>query len=179
MSISYFCFRKLWLFAFQYPPQYHFLGDEFPPFLYILGLTTSFCVCLVGGFCFILVLCWLCWAFLAALRLFVENQTFSSCSEQAALEHVGSVVAVHGVSNWGVQLRCPVTRGILVPWPGIESAPPAVEGRFLTTGPPGKSLTISLMPQKPVITWQITVDVGGLSSSVQAAITHYYGLESL
>ena len=30
--------------------------------------------------------------------------------------------------------------GILVPQPGIKPASPALEGRFLTTGPPGKSL---------------------------------------
>ena len=30
--------------------------------------------------------------------------------------------------------------GTLVPWPGIESLPPALEGGILTTGPPGKSL---------------------------------------
>ena len=29
--------------------------------------------------------------------------------------------------------------GILVPRPGTEPAPPAVEGEVLTTGPPGKS----------------------------------------
>ena len=30
--------------------------------------------------------------------------------------------------------------GILVPWPKIEPIPPALEGGFLTTGPPGRSL---------------------------------------
>ena len=30
--------------------------------------------------------------------------------------------------------------GILAPPPGIEPAPPALEGKVLTTGPPGKSL---------------------------------------
>ena len=29
--------------------------------------------------------------------------------------------------------------GILAPRPGIEPAPPALEGEVLTTGPPGKS----------------------------------------
>ena len=29
--------------------------------------------------------------------------------------------------------------GILAPWPGIEPAPPALESKVLTTGPPGKS----------------------------------------
>ena len=30
-------------------------------------------------------------------------------------------------------------RGISAPQPGIEPAPPALEGKVLTTGPPGKS----------------------------------------
>ena len=34
-----------------------------------------------------------------------------------------------------------MAHGILVPWPGIEPVSPALQGRFLTTGPPGKSLT--------------------------------------
>ena len=33
--------------------------------------------------------------------------------------------------------------GILAPRPGIEPAPPALEGKVLTTGPPGKSLDCS------------------------------------
>ena len=31
--------------------------------------------------------------------------------------------------------------GVLVPWPGVEPTSPALQGRFLTTGPPGKSLS--------------------------------------
>ena len=34
--------------------------------------------------------------------------------------------------------------GILAPRPGIEPAPPALEGKVLTTGPPGKSLCFLL-----------------------------------
>ena len=37
-------------------------------------------------------------------------------------------------------LSCPEACGILVPWPGIELTHPALEGEFLSTGPPGKSL---------------------------------------
>ena len=47
--------------------------------------------------------------------------------------HVGSIVAAH-------RLSCSVARGILVPHPGIEPMSHALQGRFLTTGPPGKSL---------------------------------------
>ena len=32
--------------------------------------------------------------------------------------------------------------GILTSWPGIEPTPPALEGKVLTTGPPGKSLDV-------------------------------------
>ena len=35
---------------------------------------------------------------------------------------------------------CPMAHGILVPWAGIEPASPALEGGFLTTGPPRKSV---------------------------------------
>ena len=48
------------------------------------------------------------------------------CGERASL------VVVRGLS-------CPTARGILVPRPGIEPASPVLEGRFFTTGPPGKS----------------------------------------
>ena len=52
--------------------------------------------------------------------------SFSSCGARA-LEHVGLVAPQH------------VVCGILASRPGIEPASPALEGRFLTTGPPGKS----------------------------------------
>ena len=35
---------------------------------------------------------------------------------------------------------------ILVPWPGTETAPPALEGEVLTAGPPGKSQTYHHSP---------------------------------
>ena len=47
------------------------------------------------------------------------------------LELGGSVVVV--------RLSCPESCETLVPWPGIKSMSRALEGRFSTTGPPGKS----------------------------------------
>ena len=44
----------------------------------------------------------------------------------------------------GYRLSCPSTCGLLVPGPGIKPASPALEGRFLTTGPPGKSLRFGI-----------------------------------
>ena len=43
---------------------------------------------------------------------------------------------------WQLQhISCSEARGILVPRQGIEPASLALQGRFLTTGPPGMSLT--------------------------------------
>ena len=49
------------------------------------------------------------------------------------LQHTGFFTVARGLGR-------PAARGILVPLPGIELAPPALAGRFLTTGPPGKFL---------------------------------------
>ena len=46
--------------------------------------------------------------------------------------HVGAVVVAR-------KLSCPAACGILIPQPEIEPAPTALQGGFLTTGPPGKS----------------------------------------
>ena len=37
------------------------------------------------------------------------------------------------------RLSCPAACGILLTLPGIEHVSPALQGRFLTTVPPGKS----------------------------------------
>ena len=59
----------------------------------------------------------------------------SSCGTQAQyLWCAGSVLVA-------CRLSCSVACGILVPWPGIEPAYAALQGGFLITGPPGKSLT--------------------------------------
>ena len=61
----------------------------------------------------------------------LQRVVFFSCGARA-VECVGSVVVSHGLS-------CPAACGILVTWPGMEPGSPASEGRFSTTGPPGKS----------------------------------------
>ena len=50
-----------------------------------------------------------------------------------SLQSMGSVVEAHGHGCWMAYV-------ILVARPGIEPAHPVLEGRCLTTGPPGKSL---------------------------------------
>ena len=82
---------------------------------------------------------WLHWALVAARGIFTVACGLFVCSARASLvaarglQSVGSVVVAHG-------LRCPEACGILVPQPGIERMSPALEGRFSTTGSPGKSL---------------------------------------
>ena len=63
------------------------------------------------------------WASLVVQSLLLWSPGFPSYTVLA------SPVATHGFS-------CPTECGILVPWLGIELASPALEGRFLTTGPP-------------------------------------------
>ena len=51
----------------------------------------------------------------------------------------GSQLWFAGLVVVAFRLSCSVACGILVLWPGIESASPALVGGFLTTGPPGES----------------------------------------
>ena len=54
---------------------------------------------------------------------------------------MSSVVAAHRLTS------CPVACGIFL-GPGIEAIYPTLAGRFLTTGPPGKSNFVSLSSQQ-------------------------------
>ena len=62
------------------------------------------------------------------------------------LWHTGSAVVTHGLQSTQTSvavtrgLSCSVVCGILVPRPEIEPTSPALQGVFLATGPPGKSL---------------------------------------
>ena len=66
---------------------------------------------------------------------------------RSELQHAGSLLhhmsLSQGIPSCGSRasrLSCFKACGILVPQPGIEPVSPALPGRFLTTGPPGKSL---------------------------------------
>ena len=66
----------------------------------------------------------------------------SSCGTSVSL--LISLLVMHGFcscSAWNYQNVAPQNVGLLIPWPGIEPASPALEGGFLTTGPLGKSLS--------------------------------------
>ena len=55
-----------------------------------------------------------------------------------------------GLSSCPVpMLGCSQAYGILAPQPGIEPTSTALEGRFLTTGPPGKSYPLFHLESKP------------------------------
>ena len=75
---------------------------------------------------------WLHRVLAAALR--IPSWQLEDFSLVVALtpERVGSVVVLNGLS-------CHEACRILVPLPGIKPASPALEGRGLTNGPPGKS----------------------------------------
>ena len=97
------------------------------PLFPALFLSISLCWRL---FCFFKYLCiWLHQVLVAALHwLFIAALWhLSSCSGRA------SVVAV-------CELSCPVACRILAPQPGVEPISSALEGIFLTTGPPERSL---------------------------------------
>ena len=69
---------------------------------------------------------WLHRVLVVALEIF--------CCSGWVLDHMGFVVVACGLSY-------PVAFGTLVPQPGIEPTASALKGRFLTSGPPGNSLT--------------------------------------
>ena len=98
-----------------------------------------------SSLCLLFFIFWLFWVFVVVCRLSLVAVSWvtlvsvrgllvavASLVAEHRLYSVGSVVAVH-------RLSCPEARGILVPRPGIEPMSPALEGRFLTTEPPGKS----------------------------------------
>ena len=95
-------------------------------FLWVGRLTTFFYTSL-----------WLHWVLVVTCAL--------HCRVQAP-ECAGSKVVV-------LEHICSVTCGILVPWPGIKPKSLALQGRFLTTGPPGKSQDSLLLGGKAFQNW--------------------------
>ena len=94
---------------------------------------------------------------MAALDLFCYAQAFSSCSEWGLLSSCGAQASRSGFSSCGARaLGCvgfsscgawpwlPLSTWNL-PGPRIKPMDPALAGRFLTTGLPGKSPPFFLM----------------------------------
>ena len=66
------------------------------------------------------------------------------------LPHAGSLDATWLLWLWRMQgFSCSVAYGVLVPQPGIKPVSPALQGRFFTTGPPGKSPSPSVSSPPP------------------------------
>ena len=112
---------------------------------------------------------WLCWVFVAA-RAFLQLQRAGatlccgarashcggfSCCRAWALGAQASVVVARRLSSCGSRAlerrvsscgaQAQLLRGMWdLPGPGLEPVSPALAGRFLTTAPPGKSLSLPL-----------------------------------
>ena len=69
------------------------------------------------------------------------NDLFGFILHFTALKNTYLFIWLHWVFVSACGLSCPEACGILIPQPGIEPASPALEGRFLTTGPTRKFLT--------------------------------------
>ena len=99
---------------------------------------------------------------MAMLGLHCSMWAFSSCHELKLRSGCAAWPFLHGgfsccgaralgflgFSICGSQAQLPRTCGILFPGPGIKPMSPALAGRFLTTGLPGKSL-LSCFKQLP------------------------------
>ena len=66
----------------------------------------------------------------------------------------------------------PEACGILAPRPGIEPAPPALEGRVLTTGPPGKSPKKAPLPTESAFFTEIFMETFSISNFCLPLLGH-------
>ena len=67
------------------------------------------------------------------LRIYAHPKSWELCFKFYLFRLPWAFIVTYG-------LRCPSALGLLVPQPGLELTSPALQGRFLTTGPPGRSL---------------------------------------
>ena len=83
------------------------------------------------------------------------------------------------MDSWIVvhRLSCSVTRGILVPWPGIELASPALQGRFLITGPPGKSPVVSFYLSAVLVKYRDLASVHHCTLSTPHGVRYMVGVQ--
>ena len=123
----------------EWQPTPVFLPGEFHGWRSLAGYSPwgsqSVIYSLVTNTFSVYVFIWLHQVWVVAWGIFVESFRISCCDTQILyLWPVGSVVAC-GIS-------CSVAWSILFPWPGMEPTHPlpALQGRFLTTGLPGKSM---------------------------------------
>ena len=68
-----------------------------------------------------------------------QRRKFNSFKDTIYFFKILTALSLCCSSSWGMcKVSCLVACGVLVPWPGTEPVSPALKGRFLTTGPPGK-----------------------------------------
>ena len=86
---------------------------------------------------------WLYWVFVSAPRLSLVgvSRGYSLVSLRGLLIAVASLVAAPGLQSTGSVVVVPGLSCSTwnLPGPGIKPMSPVLAGRFLTTGPPGKS----------------------------------------
>ena len=72
------------------------------------------------------------------------------------MHHVRSfLVAAHGLSSCSMWMACE----ILVPCPGIKPASPALQGRFLTIGPPERSRDLLSLSSLPLLLYPKSIEM--------------------
>ena len=83
--------------------------------------------------------------FLFALDLNWSTRDLRCIRQDLSLPCMGSLVVADGFSSCGTHGLSFSTCGILIPWPGIIPTSPALQGEFLTTGPPQKVLLLECL----------------------------------
>ena len=73
------------------------------------------------------------------------NFILAASASAMATEGKSNILVLKNIYLTALGLSCPVACRSLVPEPGIKPVSPELEGRFLTTGPPGKSLSLSCL----------------------------------
>ena len=140
LSTHLWLFFKLWCHLRTYAAQTLSVCSQFPEFFVFVFLIGKF----VFSDCFVFGYSVFYFAYLAAVGLTCGmwalgqvSQIFCFGTWTPAVAR-GSSSVMCGLSSCGCGLSCSMACGILVPQPGIEPSFPALEGKFLTTGPPGK-----------------------------------------
>lgn len=77
------------------------------------------------------------------LSSYLFHVVFSVCGTAFWLQ--GLCTAVCSSFCCTCTFSCSAACGTLAAWPRIETLSPALEGKFLTTGPPGKSHTVDFL----------------------------------
>ena len=77
-------------------------------------------------------------------KLYIKKKFIGLCWVLVVARGVLLVVDSLVVAPW---LSCSAAGGFLVPWSGIEAMSPALQGRFLTPGPLGKSPNCTFLRQ--------------------------------